>query len=73
MTKLMYNGEEIDFDDEIETSEKEIDTMDGFPEFNNLEDTLEMKFPNSLEDTLEMEKISLEDTAELNLGVDEDE
>lgn len=52
MSKVIVDGEEIELCDELENGEKELDTMDGFPEIEDSEDNNEL-----LENTMDLEEI----------------
>lgn len=65
MTKVLYNGEEVELIDEYQKGEVELDTLDGF--INDVKVAKETK----LEDTLELPSINLEDTLELGAVKDE--
>lgn len=68
MTKVMYNGKEIELVDELEVGYMELDMLTNDDKlFNNLEDTIELK-PLNLEHTMEFDVSSLENTQELDLG-----
>ena len=67
MGKLLYNGEYIEVDDELEKGYKELDLLDTSNKEEGLENTIEMKSIN-LDNTLELEKMDLENTQEIELG-----
>lgn len=69
MTKVMYNGEEIELHSELEPGYMELDMLTDLDDRDeNLDNTLEMKSIN-LEDTQEIDLNNLEDTQEIELGV----
>ncbi len=72
MTKVIYNGEEIELHSELEPGYMELDILTDLNDRSqNLEDTMEMK-PINLEDTMEVDLDNLSDTQEMELGaVDE--
>lgn len=68
MTKVMYNGNEIELIDELEVGCRELDMLtNNLKSKENLENTIELKKIN-LEDTIEFNTINLENTQELELG-----
>ncbi len=68
MTKVLYNGKEIELDDDFEPGFMELDMLTPEEqEDRKLEDTMELQ-PVNLEDTMELDISDLEDTQELDLG-----
>lgn len=68
MTKVMYNGNEIELLDELEVGYRELDMLTDKTNIEeNLEDTIELKKIN-LENTVEFNVKDLEDTQDLELG-----
>ena len=61
MVKVLYNGEYIELEDEIEKGAKELDMI---TEENDLEDTKEFNIDLDFENTYEYDFSSLEDTKE---------
>ena len=54
MTKVIYNGKEIELIDELEDGYMELDMLINDDKINKLEDTIELKTIN-LEDTQEFQ------------------
>lgn len=67
MTKVIYNGQEIELIDELEDGYMELDMLTNDEKFNKLDDTVELKTLN-FEDTVELKTVDLEDTQELEFG-----
>lgn len=68
MRKVLYNGEYIELNDELERGSVELDMLtNGEENQDNLEDTIELKSVN-LEDTIELKVSDLVDTQEIIIG-----
>ena len=65
MTKVLYNGEYIELEDELEEGYKELELL--MPKKTDLDDTMELKKIN-FDDTQEFNFDELENTKEIDLG-----
>lgn len=69
MTKVIYNGKEIELFSELEPGYMELDLLTNLDNTNSdLENTIEMKVPN-LKDTTEIDLNKLKETIETKTGV----
>lgn len=64
MTKVIYNGKEIELIDELEDGYMELDILTNDEENIKLENDGDI----NLEDTIELKPINLEDTQEFKIG-----